>query len=113
MTEKFKFEKSKIIYGDCLEKFKLIPDHSIDAIITDIPYGTTQNKWDVVIPFVLMWKELNRIVKQGGAIVLFGSEPFSSFLRTSNIKNFKYDWIWDKVLKTGHLNAKRMPDGQT
>jgi site-specific DNA-methyltransferase (adenine-specific) len=75
---------------------KSIPDGSIDAIITDPPYGTTACKWDSVIPFDLMWEQLNRIIKPNGAIVLFGSEPFSSALRMSNIKNYKYDWIWNK-----------------
>lgn len=87
---------NKIIHGDCLEVMKDIPDKSIDAIITDPPYGTTACKWDSVIPFDLMWEQLNRIIKPNGAIVLFGSEPFSSALRMSNIKNYKYDWIWDK-----------------
>ena len=95
--------------GDCLEVMKLIPNNSIDAIITDPPYGTTACKWDSVIDFDLMWEQLNRIIKPNGAIVLFGSEPFSSALRMSNIKNYKYDWIWEKTHAKGHLNAKRMP----
>jgi DNA modification methylase len=95
--------------GDCLEIMKTIPDGSIDAVITDPPYGTTACKWDSVIDFDLMWEQLNRIIKPNGAIVLFGSEPFSSALRMSNIKNYKYDWIWEKSRKTGHLNAKKMP----
>ena len=98
-----------LIKGDCLEQMKLIPDGSIDAIITDPPYGTTQCKWDSVIDFGLMWEQLNRIIKPNGAIVLFGSEPFSSALRMSNIKNYKYDWIWEKTTKTNHLNAKKQP----
>jgi len=95
--------------GDCLELMKQIPDKSIDAIITDPPYGTTACKWDSVIPFDLMWQQLNRIIKPNGAIVLFGSEPFSSALRMSNIKNYKYDWIWEKPKGTGFLNAKKQP----
>ena len=95
--------------GDCLEVMKTIKDKSIDAIICDLPYGTTQCKWDEVIPFKELWNEYNRVVKINGAIVLFGSEPFSSALRMSNIKNYKYDWIWKKPKGTGHLNAKRMP----
>jgi DNA modification methylase len=95
--------------GDCLEVMKGIPDGSIDAIITDPPYGTTACKWDSVIDFTLMWKQLNRIIKPNGAIVLFGSEPFSSVLRVSNIKDYKYDWVWDKNKPTGMLNAKRQP----
>ena len=99
----------ELIKGDCLEVMKKIPDSSIDAIITDPPYGTTACKWDSVIDFDLMWEQLNRIIKPNGAIVLFGSEPFSSALRMSNIKNYKYDWIWEKTTKTNHLNAKRQP----
>jgi len=95
--------------GDCLEVMKTIEDNSIDAIICDLPYGTTQCKWDVIIPFNLLWDEYNRIIKEDGPIVLFGSEPFSSALRMSNIKSFKYDWIWDKEIGSGGLNAKRMP----
>lgn len=95
--------------GDCLELMKDIPDKSIDAIITDPPYGTTTCKWDSVIPFDKMWKQLNRIIKPNGAILLFGQEPFSSFLRCSNINNYRYDWIWDKVSTTNFANAKKMP----
>lgn len=99
----------KLYKGDCLEAMKKIPDNSIDAIITDPPYGTTACKWDSVIPFEAMWKQLNRIIKSNGAIVLFGSEPFSSFLRCSNIKNYKYDWIWNKKNSGSGLNAKHQP----
>jgi len=95
--------------GDCLEVMKQIESGSIDAIITDPPYGTTACKWDSVIPFDLMWQQLNRIIKPNGAVVLFGSEPFSSALRMSNIKNYKYDLIWEKTTKTNHLNAKKQP----
>jgi len=86
-----------------------IESGSIDAIITDPPYGTTACKWDSVIDFELMWEQLNRIIKPNGAIVLFGSEPFSSALRMSNIKNYKYDIIWDKVLHSNPLIAKKQP----
>ena len=82
--------------GDCLELMKTIPDKSIDMVLTDPPYGTTACKWDVLIPFEPMWTELKRITKDNGAICLFGSEPFSSHLRMSNLKMFKYDWIWNK-----------------
>ena len=98
-----------LLKGDCLELMKSIPDGSIDAIITDPPYGTTACKWDSVIDFDLMWLELNRIIKPNGAIVLFGSEPFSSALRMSNIKNYKYDWIWDKKKGGSPLLSKIMP----
>ena len=92
--------------GDCLEVMKDIPDSSVDAIITDPPYGTTACKWDSVIPFDLMWEQLNRIIKPNGAIVLFGSEPFSSALRMSNIKKYKYDWFWKKT-KAGNFQVTK------
>ena len=101
--------KIKLYKGDCLEVMKTIQDKSIDAIITDPPYGTTACKWDSVIDFELMWEQLNRIIKPNGAIVLFGSEPFSSALRMSNIKNFKYDWIWHKNNTSGFALAKKQP----
>lgn len=86
----------RLILGDCLEEMARLPDNSIDLCLTDPPYGTTACKWDNVIPFEPMWLELKRIVKDNGAICLFGSEPFSSALRMSNIKMFKYDWVWEK-----------------
>ena len=101
--------KIKLYNEDCLQMMKRIKDGSIDAIITDPPYGTTACKWDSVIDFDLMWEQLNRIIKPNGAIALFGSEPFSSALRMSNIKNYKYDWIWEKNSPSGHLNVKIMP----
>ena len=84
--------------GDCLELMKDIPDDSVDMVLTDPPYRDweTACKWDSVIPFEEMWLRLNKLIKPNGAIVLFGSEPFSSALRMSNIKNYKYDWIWNK-----------------
>ena len=99
----------QLFKGDCLEVMKLIPDGSVDAIITDPPYGTTACKWDTVIPFDLMWEQLNRIIKPNGAIVLFGSEPFSSALRMSNIKDYKYDWIWEKSKATGFALCNNRP----
>jgi site-specific DNA-methyltransferase (adenine-specific) len=98
-----------LILGDCLEKLKELPDSSIDMVLTDTPYGTTACKWDTVIPFEPMWKELKRIRKENSAICLFGSEPFSSALRMSNIKEFKYDWVWEKQTPTGFLDARRKP----
>ena len=97
------------MFGDCLERMKEIPDNSIDMVLCDPPYGTTKCKWDSVIDFDLMWEQLKRITKDNGAICLFGSEPFSSYLRFSNIKMFKYDWYWNKKLASGHLNAKKQP----
>ena len=99
----------QLMHGNCLELMKSIPEESIDAIITDPPYGTTACKWDSVIPFDLMWEQLNRIIKPNGAIVLFGSEPFSSLLRMSNIENYKYDWHWNKSSTSGFVNAKLKP----
>ena len=99
----------KLLQGDCLELMKDIPDKSIDMILCDLPYGTTQCKWDSVIPFEPLWEQYNRIIKDNGAVVLFGSEPFSSYLRMSNIKNYKYDWFWRKPKGTGFLNAKKQP----
>lgn len=88
--------------GDCLELMKNIPDKSIDMILCDLPYGTTACKWDTIIPFDKLWGAYERIVKDDSAIVLFGSEPFSSLLRTSNLKYFRYDWIWKKD-KSGNI----------
>lgn len=99
----------KLIKGECLIKMAKLPDNSIDLVLTDPPYGTTACKWDSVIPLEPMWKQLNRLIKLNSAIVLFGSEPFSSALRMSNIKNYKYDWVWQKDKATNHLNAKKMP----
>ena len=99
----------QLIQGDCLEEMKDIPDGSIDLVLTDPPYGTTACKWDSVIPFEPMWERLNKLIKPNGAIVLFGSEPFSSALRMSNIKNYKYDWVWDKKLAGNAILAKHQP----
>ena len=102
-------EKVNLLHGDCLELMKGIPDNSIDMILCDLPYGTTQCKWDEIIPFDKLWEQYNRIIKNNGAIVLFGSEPFTSLLICSNLKNFKYNWIWQKNKATGFLNAKKQP----
>lgn len=99
----------KAILWDCLEVFPSIPDKSIDCIITDVPYWTTQCKWDTIIPFPEMWEQLKRIIKPNGAISLFWSEPFSSSLRMSNIKQYKYDWYLNKSNVSNYLNAKKQP----
>ena len=99
----------KLLQGDCLELMKDIPDKSIDMILCDLPYGTTQCAWDKEIPIDLLWGGYKRIIKDNGAIVLFGAEPFASKIRLSNIKNYKYDWVWRKPRGTGHLNVKRQP----
>ena len=98
-----------LLQGDCLELMKQVSDKSIDLILCDLPYGTTRCKWDSVIPFDKLWTQYNRIIKDNGAIVLFGAEPFSSTLRMSNIKNYKYDWVWEKEQGTNQLNAKIQP----
>ena len=98
-----------LLHGDCLKLMQDLPDNSIDFVLTDPPYGTSLCKWDAVIDFDIMWKELNRITKKHKAIALFGSEPFSSALRMSNIDNFNYDWIWDKKLPSNFFLAKHMP----
>jgi site-specific DNA-methyltransferase (adenine-specific) len=101
----------RLINGDCLEEMdKLIAEGvKVDAIICDPPYGTTACKWDSVIPFEAMWERLNKLIKDNGAIVLFGSEPFSSALRMSNLKNYKYDWNWEKSKATLFTLAKKRP----
>lgn len=98
-----------LILGDCLEKMKDIPDGSVDFILTDPPYGTTACKWDNVIPFDPMWEQIWRVLKPNGACALFGSEPFSSNLRMSQLKYFKYDWIWKKTKASDFMNAKNKP----
>ena len=91
-----------LMKGDCLERMKEVESGSVDLILTDPPYGTTACKWDSVIPLDEMWEQLKRIIKPSGAVVLFGAEPFSSILRSSNLKMFKYDWVWVKT-KTQHF----------
>lgn len=107
----YKDENIWLMRGDCLERMKEIEDGSVDLVLTDPPFGTTQNKWDSVIPLDLMWKELWRVLKPSGAVVLCSAQPFSSVLVSSQLKNYKYEWAWVKNLKTGNLNARRMPMG--
>jgi site-specific DNA-methyltransferase (adenine-specific) len=97
-----------LMLGDCLERMKEIPDGSVDMVLTDPPYGTTACKWDSVIPFEPMWEQLKRITKDNGAIVMTASQPFTSALVMSNVKMFKYSWVWLKP-PSGNLNAKIMP----
>lgn len=99
----------KLLQGDCLEVMKEIPDKSVDMILCDLPYGTTACKWDNVIPFEPLWQQYNRIIKDNGAIVLFGSEPFSSKLRLSNLKMYRYDWYWNKNSSGNFLCGSYMP----
>lgn len=95
--------------GDCLKLMNDIPDKSIDMILCDLPYGTTQNKWDSIIPLDKLWEQYCRVIKDNGAIVLFAQTPFDKVLGCSNLKMLKYEWIWEKTSATGHLNAKKMP----
>lgn len=95
--------------GDCLELMKSIPDHSIDMILCDLPYGRTQNKWDAIIPFDAMWKQYERVIKSNGCIALFCDGLFMAELMLSNRKWWKYNLVWDKVLTSGFLNANKMP----
>ena len=99
----------KLINDDCLNAIKDIPDNSIDMILCDLPYGTTRNKWDSVIPLDELWKQYERIIKDNGVICLFAQSPFDKVLGCSNLKLFRYEWIWQKDNGTGFLNAKKMP----
>ena len=99
----------ELYHGDCLELMKNIPEKSIDMILCDLPYGVTQNKSDIVIPFDKLWDRYERIIKDNGAILLFGQGTFYVDLVNSNRKLFRYDLVWDKSLISGFLNAKRMP----
>ena len=99
----------QLLNGDCLQLMKQIPNKSIDMILCDLPYGTTACKWDSVIPFEPLWEQYKRIIKDNGAICLFGSEPFSTELRHSNLKMYKYDWIWLKNTVDGFMNARCRP----
>lgn len=100
---------NEIHQGDCLESMRDIPSNSIDMILCDLPYGTTRNKWDSVIPLEPLWVEYERIIKDNGAIVLTAQTPFDKVLGVSNLRLLKYEWIWQKEKGTGHLNAKKMP----
>ena len=101
---------NKTYLGDCLELIpKHIDDKSIDMIFCDLPYGTTRNKWDSIIPLDKLWGEYKRVIKDDGAIVLFAQTPFDKVLGASNLKLLKYEWIWEKDRASGHLNAKKMP----
>lgn len=101
--------KSRVILGDCLDKMKLIPDNYVDFICCDLPYGTTSNKDDIVIPFDLLWEQYNRILKKNGAVALYAQGLFYVNVVNSNRSNFRYDYVWNKILKSGFLNAKKMP----
>lgn len=97
----------KLLQGDCIELMKDIPDKSIDMVLCDLPYGTTQCKWDIIIPFEKLWEQYHRVCKTNAAIILFGQEPFSSYLRISNIKEYRYDWYWEKERLTNIAQVKK------
>ena len=102
-------DEYSLLFGDCLERMKEIPDASVDMVLVDLPYGTTQNKWDSVIDLEEMWGQLNRICKPNTAKLMFAQTPFDKVLGCSNLKELKYEWVWEKTTATGHLNAKKMP----
>lgn len=95
--------------GDCIEQMRSIPDGSVDLVLTDPPYGTTQNKWDSVLPLDEMWKEVWRLLRVDGTVVLTAQAPFDKLLGASCLRHMKYDWVWEKPRATGHLNAKKQP----
>lgn len=111
MTDNVEPQPEAIILwqGNCIELMKDIPDGSVDMVLCDLPYGTTRNKWDMVLPVEALWREYERICKVNGAILLFSQMPFTARLALSNPKLFRYEWIWEKTQGTGHLNAKKMP----
>lgn len=102
-----KSTKVQLYFGDCLDLMEEIPDASVDMVLCDLPYGTTNCKWDTLLPFSRLWQQYARICK--GAIVLFAQTPFDKVLGVSNIQNLRYEWIWEKSHATGYLNAKKMP----
>ena len=101
--------KYSLLFGDCLERMKDIPNNSVDLVLVDLPYGTTQNKWDSVIDLESMWEQLQRICYNNTPKIMFAQTPFDKVLGCSNLKELKYEWIWEKTTATGHLNAKKMP----
>ena len=109
LTEGLEIEPNTLINDDCLNAMKFIPDNSISMILTDPPYGTTKCSWDSIIDLPLMWEQLRRIIKPNGAIVMTASQPFTTTLIASNMKMFKYCWVWDKVNPSGFQIAKYQP----
>ena len=108
--EKIVFAKDITLYkADCLEVMPFLPESSIDLVLCDPPFGITASQWDKIIPFPEMWKEIRRVRKENAPTVLFGSEPFSSFLRCGNLDEFKYDWVWEKSKASNFLLAKKQP----
>lgn len=95
--------------GDCLDQMDKVPDHTVDMIFTDLPYGTTKNAWDVPIPLGVLWEQYRRVLKPGGAVLLFAQMPFGADLINSNRRWYRYEWIWHKTMPVGFLNANRVP----
>jgi len=108
-----KTENLWLMHGNCLDRMKEIPDGSVDLVLTDPPYGTTACKWDSIIPLDQMWAELKRIIKPNGAIVMTASQPFTTTLISSNMKMFKYCWVWDKIRASNFFAAKFQPLNNT
>ena len=102
-------ELNKIYLGDCFNIMPMIADKSVDAIIADLPYGKTNAKWDSILPLKKLWYEYKRVLKNNGVVVLTSTEPFTSILINSNIKEFKYCWYWDRCIKSNFLNSKHQP----
>jgi len=100
---------TQLYHGDCLDVMSTLDENSVDMVFCDLPYGTTQNKWDVIIPFEKLWERYDKVVKPNGAILLMAQSPFDKLLACSNLKDFRHEWIWEKNKATGHLNAKKMP----
>ena len=99
----------QLLQGDCLELMKDIPDGSVDMILCDLPYGTTRNAWDSIVPLEPLWDQYRRIIKENGCIALFAQCPFDKVLGCSNLKMLRYEWVWDKRRPTGFLNSRKMP----
>lgn len=109
MENKIEYKNGTLIKGDVHVELKSIKDKSVDLFFSDFPFGTTKCKWDTPLDLSIIWKEVNRIIKDRGAILLFAQTPFDKVLGASNLKMLKYEWIWEKTQATGHLNSKKMP----
>ena len=109
MSKDIKTDSYTLLLGDCLERMKEITNNSVDLVLVDLPYGTTQNKWDSVIDLEEVWKQLKRICSDNTPKIMFAQTPFDKVLGCSNLKELKYEWVWEKTTATGHLNAKKMP----
>lgn len=101
--------ENSLIFSDCFDAFRCIKEKSVDVILCDLPFGTTNLSWDSILPLDKLWIEYERIIKDNGVILLFAQTPFDKVLGSSNLKLLRYEWIWEKTSATGHLNAKKMP----